>query len=86
MGGVSPPHPALSPNTDNVLGEREKLWQLLTQGAALGYHLTPRWGSIRKSSFLPLHIGPNSRKPSNLERLVFVLQLIQLVIDAARRQ
>jgi hypothetical protein len=46
----------LSPNTKNVLGEREQIVETLSQGCAsgscrslaLGYFLTPRWGSIRK--------------------------------------
>ena len=46
----------LSPNTEDVPGEREGLWERLPRaaraapaaGAALGYKLTPRWGSIRK--------------------------------------
>ena len=50
-----PPHPGPLPQHKNVPGEREN-WGTLTQGcpsssaarAALGYRLTPCWGSIRK--------------------------------------
>ena len=60
---------ALSPNTENVLGEREQMVGLVTQGApaapaaggALGYRLTPRWGSIRKKR------PPAASQMSNLQ-------------------
>jgi hypothetical protein len=56
MRAAGPLTPALSPNRENVLGERVKLVATLTQGdalgsclaLALGYHPLPRWGSMRE--------------------------------------
>jgi len=47
---------ALSPNTENVSGEREEM-------VGLGYRLTPRWGSIRKKR------PPAASQMSNLQIL-----------------
>jgi len=60
---------ALSPNTENVLGEREQMVELVTQGAASGschrlcpgYRLTPGWGSIARKR------PPAVSQMSNLE-------------------
>jgi hypothetical protein len=51
------------PTQKTFLREREQMVGLVTQGApsgscpggALGYRLTPRWGSIKKKRLLPLH-------------------------------
>jgi len=75
MSRVFPLTLALSPNTKNVLGEREQIVGTLTQGGiseddgpyllplmpALGYRPTPRWGSIGKKR------PPAASQMSNLE-------------------
>jgi hypothetical protein len=56
MGAAGPLTLALSPNTENVLGERVKLVATPTQGGARGsclalapgYNPPPRWGFTRK--------------------------------------
>ena len=50
---------ALSPNTKNVLGEREQIVGMLTQG----YNPPPRRGSVRKKR------APAASQTSNLQAL-----------------
>ena len=75
MSRVFPLTLALSPNTKNVLGEREQIVGTLTQGGTSGdsgpkllplvqpwgYRLTPRWGSLMKKR------PPAASQMSNLQ-------------------